>query len=146
MAVRFDLTTTAGIMSAIHHLTGHLDTGRVAIAWGDREEEYKRRMLVRFIGLDRDNNGKLTLFIRGTIPAPMMQDWLICCADRPPGSQPSDSTDLMARWTGASVVLNLPRHALSAEEAHHLHAQLADAIRQAGGPEQCEIAPPGPAR
>ncbi|MFI6179742.1 hypothetical protein ACIA8R_29655 [Nonomuraea sp. NPDC051191] len=145
MAVRFNLTTTAGMISAIHHLTSHLDTGRVAITWGDREE-YTRRMLVRFIGLDRDDNGKLTLFIRDAIPTPMVQDWLICCTDRPPGTEDRDSTDVMARWTGASIVLNLPRHALSAEEAHHLHAQLADAIRQAGGPEQCEIDPPGPAR
>ncbi|MGW6505908.1 hypothetical protein [Nonomuraea angiospora] len=139
MATRFDLTTTAGMMSAIHHLTGHLNTGRVTITVTDADyDEGTHAVLVRFIGLDLDDDGKPTLFIRGSAPGLTVQDTLTCCVDRP--DEPDDGADseLMARWTGASVELTLPDASLTLEEAHHLRKQLGDAIRAASGPDQCE--------
>ncbi|MEU4511694.1 hypothetical protein AB0G05_19560 [Nonomuraea wenchangensis] len=138
MAIRFDLTTTASMMSAIHHLAGHL--GKPATITSADRDEGTHRVLVNFIGLDLDDDGKPTLFIRGSLPALVLQGWMICCADRP-GETTDDSTDsaLMARWTGDTVLLNLPGKALTVEEAHHLRAQLDSAIRAAGGPDHCEI-------
>jgi hypothetical protein len=146
VAIRFDLTTTAGMMSAIHHLTGHLTTGRVTVTYADHDEGTVK-VLVRFIDLDLDDDGKPTLFIRGSLPALTVQDTLTCCVGCP-GENLDDSadSDLMARWTGASVALSLPVNAsLTVEEAHHLREQLGDAIRAAGGVDQCEIEPSGAA-
>jgi hypothetical protein len=146
VAIRFDLTTTAGMMSAIHHLTSHLTSGRVTITYADHDEGTVR-VPVRYIGLDLDDDGTPTLFIRGSLPALTLQGWMICCVGRP-DEHPDDGTDshLMAQWTGASVALNLPDNAsLTVEEAHHLRTQLSDAIQAAGGTDQCQIEPSGAA-